>query len=575
VKLNPDQRLAGVLEPVFAIRTEDDLGIGDTDGVRQMIDWCHEHGLSIFQILPINETGPDHSPYNPISSLAIDPVLLAVSPKFLPDLSRAKFNQIARPQLLRQLRSGRVKYAKVKALKSALLQAAFDSFAHRHFIRETPRADEFRKFVLANSAWLADYSLFRILMEENSGQPAWEHWQPTHRTPTDARAWLLSQSEDRRDELERKQLFFMYVQWIAFSQWQALKSYGESKRVWLMGDIPFGVARHSADVWANRPLFDLDWSGGAPPEPFFKNDPFAVKWGQNWGIAHYRWDEMRRHDFKWWRTRVGNIEKVFHIFRIDHAPGFFRIYSFPWTPEHNPEFLPLTEAQAAARTGGRLPGFKPFPDDTHEHKAINQKQGEETLRMVLDAAGDTTVVAEDLGVVPEYMPGVLEKLEIPGFRIPCFFREHDGSFTDPSKYRRLSLAQPATHDHPPLAAAWAEHWRHIDTAHEARNHLRELRHWMDFAGVDEEKPPQKYTDQLREGYLGAVLQSKSWLVVVMITDLFGQTMRFNTPGTFDPDNWALRQPLIVKQLDRDPVLLARIKNYSRHAREANRGLPNT
>src|SRR2546426_2245707 len=32
-----------------------------------------------------------------------------------------------------------------------------------------------------------------------------------------------------------------------------------SKRVYLMGDIPFGVGRFSADVWANRPLYDLDW----------------------------------------------------------------------------------------------------------------------------------------------------------------------------------------------------------------------------------------------------------------------------------------------------------------------------
>ena len=45
MKLSPDRLLAGILEPVFAIRTEQDLGIGDTDGVRQMIDWCARLGL--------------------------------------------------------------------------------------------------------------------------------------------------------------------------------------------------------------------------------------------------------------------------------------------------------------------------------------------------------------------------------------------------------------------------------------------------------------------------------------------------------------------------------------------------
>jgi len=571
MKLSPAQALAGILEPVFAIRTEEDLGIGDTDGVRQMMDWCHQHGLNIFQTLPINETSDDNSPYNAISSLAIEPATLAVSPRFIPGLSRQKFNQIAPPRLLRKLRRGPVNYPKVKVLKRALLQAAFDTFLTRHFNPGTPRAAGFRRFLADNAEWLADYALFRVLMEENGNHPVWDRWLPAHQTPPGARAWLLSLSEPQRGKLERKQLFFMYVQWLAFGQWQALKSYGDSKQVWLMGDMPFGVGRHSADVWANRALFDLDWSGGAPPETLFKADAFTEKWGQNWGVPNYRWDELRRRNFDWWRTRIGNIQKTFHLCRIDHAPGFFRIYSFPWTPDRNAEFLPLDDTQAAARTGGRLPGFKPFPDDTIEHKAANQQQGEELLRVVLEASGDTTIVAEDLGVVPDYTPAVLQKLGIPGFRIPSFFREKDGRYADPAQYPRLSLTQPATHDHPPLAAAWAEHWQNIDAGRKVEHNRRELRHLMDFAGVKDEEPPRQFTSRLREGYLRAVLQSNSWMVVVMITDVFGQLTRFNTPGTVSPDNWSQRLPKTVKELDEDPVLLAGTETYSRLACEAKRG----
>ena len=43
----------------------------------------------------------------------------------------------------------------------------------------------------------------------------------------------------------------------------------------------------------SRNEFALDWSGGAPPEPYFKDDEFTQKWGQNWGIPLYRWDAMR------------------------------------------------------------------------------------------------------------------------------------------------------------------------------------------------------------------------------------------------------------------------------------------
>jgi 4-alpha-glucanotransferase len=337
-----------------------------------------------------------------------------------------------------------------------------------------------------------------------------------------------------------------------------------------MGDIPFGVGRYSADTWANRSVFDLDWSGGAPPEKVFDWDVFTKKWGQNWGVPNYRWDELRRHDFEWWRTRAGNIRKIFHLYRIDHVLGLFRIYSFPWTPERNAEFLPLSEEEAAAKTGGRLPGFKPFPDDTPEHKAFNQSQGEEILRVLQKASGDTTIVAEDLGVVPDYVPPTLQKLGIPGFRIPLLFREHDGSYGDPKSYPRLSLAQPATHDHAPLAAMWQEWWANIDSGKNVEANRRELDLFLKFIGLTGEEPPKGLTDQIHEAFTRKVMESNSWLVVFQITDVFGQTDRFNTPGSTSTANWSHRLPHTVKQLDKDPVLHAKAKMFSRLARESGR-----
>jgi len=570
--MNPEASLAGILEPVFAIRTEEDLGIGDTEGVRQMIDWCARHHLNIFQTLPINETSDDNSPYNAISSLAIEPGTIAVSPRHLPDLTPAKFEQLARPRALAELRRGHVNYPKARALKRALLQAAFDCFLRRHLPKKTARAAEFRRFLLENAAWLSDYALFRTLMEANGHRPSWESWPAEHRSPAHAHSWLLSLPEKRREELARHQLFFSYVQWIAFGQWQALKSYAGQRRVFLMGDIPFGVGRCSADAWANRDVFDLDWSGGAPPEKAFKTDAFTRKWGQNWGIPNYRWDVLRRRGFAWWRTRIGNIRRNFHLYRIDHALGFFRIYSFPWTPDRNAEFLPLDHAQAAAKTDGLLPGFKEFPDDTPEHKQLNQRQGEELLRVVLEASGDTTVIAEDLGMVPDYVPVTLHKLGIPGFRIPMFSREHDGRFSDPAKYPRLSLTQPATHDHPPIAAAWAECWRHIEAGQNLEESRRELRHVMEFARMGEEHAPREFTPALHEAYLRRVAHSNSRLVVVMITDVFGQVARFNMPGALSDENWSTRMPQTVAELDQDTALLAKTKTFTRLMQEAGRGV---
>ena len=153
----------------FARRTI--LGIGDTDGVRQMIDWCARHGLGIFQTLPIGETGGDHCPYNAITALAIDPATLAVSPRHIADLSPEAFERIVRPELLAELRSGPVDYPRVKALKQALLQAAFEQFAALHLDCGTPRADKFRRFTDEHAAWLHDYAFFRALMWETATRP--------------------------------------------------------------------------------------------------------------------------------------------------------------------------------------------------------------------------------------------------------------------------------------------------------------------------------------------------------------------------------------------------------------------
>ena len=163
------ERIAGILQPVFAIRTGDDLGIGDTDGAVQLIEWCHRQGARVWQMLPINETGRDHCPYNAISAMAIDPVTLAVSPARIPDLSPEVFHNLAQPAVLSALRQGPVNYPRVKALKRALLEAAYARFAVTQLDQATARAAQFREFVDANAHWIADYALFRALMEENGG----------------------------------------------------------------------------------------------------------------------------------------------------------------------------------------------------------------------------------------------------------------------------------------------------------------------------------------------------------------------------------------------------------------------
>ena len=106
MNLSPNDKIAGVLAPLFALRTEDDLGIGDVAALRQFIDWARGIGFKLVQLLPINETGGDNSPYNAISSRAIDPTTLHLAPGSPEDLSEEDFAEVTAGIDLAALRRG-------------------------------------------------------------------------------------------------------------------------------------------------------------------------------------------------------------------------------------------------------------------------------------------------------------------------------------------------------------------------------------------------------------------------------------------------------------------------------------
>src|ERR1700733_10008257 len=121
-------RLAGTLVPVFALRHHNDLGIGDTQAVKDAISFCAEHKLGLLQLLPINETGADNSPYNAISSIALDPVYLTISPEEIPGLLPDALAEMMPDNLRAEFRKGPVQYRKVKQFKLEVLSHAYVEF---------------------------------------------------------------------------------------------------------------------------------------------------------------------------------------------------------------------------------------------------------------------------------------------------------------------------------------------------------------------------------------------------------------------------------------------------------------
>jgi 4-alpha-glucanotransferase len=553
VNLSPDKKIAGVLAPLFALRTETDLGIGDLEGLRQFIDWAAGIGFKIVQLLPINEMGGDHSPYNAISAVALEPTTLHLAPGSPEDLSQEDFDEVLAQNDLEKLRKGAVRYVLVRRLKIDLLERAFANFARRAG-KDVASAADFKAFCESEQAWLGDYAFFRALMEENGNTEQWDQWREEHCTADSARAWLAVQPAEVQRRLSERESFFKYVQWVAFDQWSAIRSYANDRGVGLMGDVPFGVNRYSADVYSRRDEFALDWSGGAPPEPYFKDDEFTQKWGQNWGIPLYRWDVMRTRNLSWWRQRIRGVRKIFHVFRIDHVLGFYRIYAFPWRPQRNPEFLPLSWDEMRARTAGMIPQFYPRDDSTWENCEANRREGEDYLRAVLEEAGDTRVVGEDLGTVPHYVRPSLRSLGVATFKIPQWENYDDGRSIPGSEYQRFSVATYATHDHKPLRALCQE-----AAATANPNEQHDVAKIAEFAGAPPPEESSEFESTFYPRVMDALFQSESWIAIVMITDLLARKDRFNVPGTAVKSNWSRRMQKTVAGLEASPTIRKRMR----------------
>src|SRR5438132_11255841 len=109
MNLSPDKKIAGILAPLFALRGDNDLGIGDTGALREFIDWAAGIGFKLVQLLPINEIGSDNSPYNAISAMAIEPTTLHLAPNSPHDLTRDDFDASVAEVDLPQISVGVVK----------------------------------------------------------------------------------------------------------------------------------------------------------------------------------------------------------------------------------------------------------------------------------------------------------------------------------------------------------------------------------------------------------------------------------------------------------------------------------
>ena len=551
------KRMTGVLLPLFSLRRDADAGIGDLMALEEWIDWAADHGIGFFQLLPVNELNDEDcpSPYSAISSIALEPLYLSLErvpgvPSPLPPYPHSL------PPL--QLPGGRdlVDYPRVRTYKHALLHEAWENFC-RDEQYATLRA-EFAAWTEQESYWLEDYANFRMLSIAFD-TTAWWSWPVQD---ADMARTFVAHDEQAMSQKNYR----CWLQWLCAREWAIVRKHADDKGILLMGDVPIGISVASADVFFRRYLFDMDWSGGAPAEGNFAQDPFTAKWGQNWGIPLYRWDVMQNDGMAWWVQRIRKLTEIFRMYRIDHILGFYRIYAFPWMPARNAEFLPLSPDEAAARCGGRRPGFRPRPDDTPEQRRANLMQGDTLLRTILRATPGPIVIGEDLGCVPDYVRPDLSRLRIAGFKIPHWECDPLGKIIKGDTYNPCAFTTFATHDFPPLCCDWEEWFSRVEQGRSAaqdsarplddslRNTLRIARdcgttlcRLGDYAGLSKKESLVAWNPTIKTALYRALLMSRANYAALMRTELFDIPVRLNLPGTRGGTNWRHRLPFTAVQ----------------------------
>jgi 4-alpha-glucanotransferase len=397
-------RKAGVAIPLFSVYSKNSVGIGEIPDIKGLIKWAKQSGLSIIMLLPLNDMGYDNSPYNALSSFALDPVYISL--KELREVNLEPFKKEI-SALKRKFKAGSslVNFE----VKNAKLKILFNIY-NKTYVGGIPKFLDFKK---ENMHWLKNYALYKALKDFNYGD-GWEDWNSGQR---DCIEEVISEFES----INKKQFDFIYwVQWQLFEQLKNIKKYASDNEVMIIGDIPFLVSRDSADVWANKSYFNLNMASGAPPDMYFAN-------GQKWGMPPYNWEEIEKNNYDYISQKLKYAENFYAMYRIDHFVGLFRL----WTIDIN----------SKEERGGLDGYFNPAEEYLWE------EHGVKILNAMLNST-DILPCAEDLGVVPECSYKVLREYGVTGMEIQRWSKERSQryDFYNEDEYRINSISSVSTHD---------------------------------------------------------------------------------------------------------------------------------
>ena len=473
---------AGTVIPIFSLRSEGSFGVGDFGDLQKMIDWCAKTRQRVLQVLPINDTNmtytwQDSYPYNSISIYALHPQYTDF--RQLPPL-KDKERKAYYEALQKELNAlPQIDYERMNNAKLAYLRELFAQEGSKMM-----KTEAFKTFFEQNKEWLVPYAAF-CHYRDMYGTASFTEW-PDHKTFTEKERESMSKTTTK---IYKEVAFWYFVQFNLDQQMRAAHAYARKQRVILKGDIPIGISRDGVEAWVEPKYFNLNGQAGAPPDAFSAD-------GQNWGFPTYNWDVMLADGCQWWVRRFRKMAEYFDAYRIDHVLGFFRIWEIPmphksglmgqFSPalgmsveeiaaygvEFN-EGLFLVDHKRSDRWHPRIAvqyqeAYTQLSEDQKYHfnqlyndyfyRRNNQFWYTEAMKKLpkLTQATRMLVCAEDLGMVPDCVPWVMNELRILSLEIQSMPKDPTTRFGHLSRNPYRSVDTISTHDMATLRQWWDE-----------------------------------------------------------------------------------------------------------------------
>jgi 4-alpha-glucanotransferase len=498
----------GIVIPLFSLHSANSCGIGEYPDLIPVIHWCQSLGFNTIQLLPLNDTGDDTSPYNAISAFALNPIHIGLSS--LPYLNDFPDLITALKKIQMTPSSPHIDYTTVRSNKMQFLAAYYKCVKQK-----TTSLDGYKNFI-SHSSWLKGYALFKAL-KKRFNNLALESWPNEWLNPNEKLLELLADQE--KEELDWE----FFLQYLCNLQLHHVKEEAEAKGISLMGDVPILVSRDSADIWLKGDLFLLNYSSGAPP------DVFSIE-GQNWGSPIYNWEHVEREQYQWWIDRVKCASRYYQIYRIDHILGFFRIWAIP-------KGLTCKEGHYIS-----------------EDSSLWIPQGKKTLLALIQNC-DMLPIGEDLGVIPHGVHETLSELGICGTKIMRWERDwhKNGDFIPPSHYPLLSMTSVSTHDSETLQLWWQEN--PLEAAAFAK-----FKKWDFLPKLSPEQHKEILYDSHHSGSLFHInLLQEYFVLIPNLTWPDPKDERINVPGTISEQNWSYRYRASLEEWIHNEQLANKIK----------------